>query len=213
MQPKLLGRKIMKILKIILLLCLLIVNTVFAQQMMTISGLIKSESGLLPNTRVALHVIDQQNNQYVEILGVTPVAGTFNLSTTVPLDNSYLSPLTSGSTVLPGFQDGFTVNPEGAYFARAITNLYVDTANNATYDGHDIDPLYLGIASVENLPGFFAIIYVDRDVTLSGAGAAVQLYTGWNIFTVRFNQQNTAIYTAEKVVNDAVLDMFLPRLE
>ncbi len=203
----------MKLLKMIGFLTFLITPVTFSQQMMTISGLVKSESGLLPNTRVALHLIDQQNNRYIEILGATPVAGTFNLSTTAPLDASYLRPFLNGGTVLPGFQNEFTVSPEGAQFARAITNVYIDTTNNGTYDGHDTDPLYLGIASVENLPGFFALIYVDRDVTLSGAGTTLQLRTGWNIFTLRFDQESNATYTAQAVVNDAVLDMFLPRLE
>ncbi len=203
----------MKIYLKISCLFLLLANIAFAQQMMTISGLVKSESALLPNTRVALHVIDQQSNRYVEILGVNPIAGTFNLSTTTAPDSSLLRPLLNGGTVLPGLQNEFTVTPEGAQFARAITNVYVDSNNNATYDGHDTDPLYLGIASVENLPGFFALFYVDRDVTLNASGSAIPMYTGWNIFTVRFSQEGGATYTAQKIVNDAVLDMFLPRPE
>lgn len=199
--------------KIITLAFLMLVNNALAQQMMTISGLIKAEPGLLPNTRVALHVIDEQNNRYIEVLGVTPVAGTFNVSTTAPIDAQLLRPFESGSTVLPGLQNEFTVSPGGVNFARAITNVYVDTNNNATYDGHATDPLYLGIASVENLPGFFALIYVDKDATISGQGASLQLYTGWNIYTVRFTQEGEANYTAHKIVNDAVLDMFLPRVE
>ena len=185
-------------------LFLLLANIAFAQQMMTLSGLVKSESELLPNTRVGLHVIDQQNNRYIEVLGVNPIAGTFNLSTTAPLDSSLLRPLLNGGTVLPGLDNEFTVSPEGALFARAITNTYIDSNNNATFDDSNTDPLYLGFATVENPPGWVALIYVDRDVTLSSASATLQLNAGWNIYTARSNQ-----FAVQKIVNDALLDMIL----
>ena len=74
------------------------------------------------------------------------------------------------------------------------------------------DEFYMGLASLENPQGvgFFSLIYVDKDVTVSGAGQELNLKAGWNIFTFRLPEDGEETYAVSATLDDVVLDVFLP---
>lgn len=179
----------------------------FSQQQATLSGRIESLGDLPETARVGVHVIDAEGVTLAEISSVRPVAGTFSLTTTTP-SSTLLQPFSAGAVLLPGLQNEYQVTPENAQFARAIAKVYDDTNGNSTFDNPESDPVYLGVASVENPVGFFVLLYVDQAVTLSGRGQTIDMMAGWNVFTVRFPEEGTANYGASSSVQDILLDIF-----
>lgn len=179
-----------------------------APQNAVVSGILENEAGIHPNTLVGMHVLDQNTSTLVEISVATPVASTFSLGTTDP-DSALLKPWDSGGILLPGLQDDYTIAPSGVNFTRAITNVYIDNGNNS-FDGNATDPLYLGVASLQNPLGFFILIYVDQPVTLTSPSATLNFVRGWNVFTVRFPEGGSPVYAVTRSVSDVSLDVFLP---
>lgn len=202
-----------KILKLALYLCLLsLANSSLAQQIATVSGVIKAEPRLMEDTRLGVHLLNANTQQLEEIASVTPVAGTFSVSAVTPPPSS-LSPWRDGTIVLPGLINEYSVTPAGVMAVRAVTNTYVDSDQNGHFDGHHIDPLYLGIASVESPGGFFSLVYTQEDAVISGKGQSLAFRAGWNIYTVRFTESGEALYSTQPVVTDVVLDVFFPTNE
>ncbi len=181
----------------------------FAQQQATLSGIIKTETEAPAEARVAIHVVDRDGLPLVEVDNAVPIANTFSINTT-ELTSDSLSSLRSGSILLPGLQNEYTISPnEGVSYALARINMYIDSNENETLD-FLIDPTYLGIASLEEPIGFFTLIYVDQAVTFSGRGVDLALEPGWNIYTVRYPSDGDPTYTIQASVNDIVMDVFLP---
>jgi len=200
-----------RLVRFLLTVSLVFISAGFAQQNITISGVIQSDGEMLPNTRLGLHLLDTINRRFLELGNVPPVGGTFTLGTN-NLDSSMLQPLRNGGTVLPGIQNEFTVSPEGVNYARAVTNVYADANNNSVFDDPNTDPLYLGIASVDNPKGFFILMYVDRDAQLVARAATLNLKHGWNIITLRSDSTGALTsYNVQQSLSDAVLDVFVPR--
>lgn len=189
------------------LIALLAVGTAAAQRSATLSGIIESEDPLLEGSRVAIHVVDADNVWGREVASVAPVAGTFSI-TADPLPDEELRPFRSGAVILPGLQNEYRVEPSDANYARGRVNMYVDNNGNAVFD-RLTDGVYLGIVTLEEPIGYFSLLYVDRPVSLIGAGVQVDLEQGWNVFTVRFPDSGT-VYAAPGMVDDVVLDVFLP---
>lgn len=186
---------------------LAMVSLGFSQQQATLSVRIESLGDLPQTARVGVHVIDAEGVTLAEIASVRPVAGTFSLTTTTP-STTLLQPFSAGAVLLPGLQNEYQVTPENAQFARAIAKVYDDTNANSTFDNPESDPVYLGVASVENPVGFFVLLYVDQPVTLSGRGQTINMTAGWNVFTVRFPEEGRANYNATASAQDILLDIF-----
>ena len=179
-----------------------------AQQNATLSGIIMSEGPLPDGTRVAVHVVDNDNVWGQEVISVTPVAGTFDITTAeAPTD---LLPFRSGAVLLPGLQNEYRVSPaEGVRYAHGRITMYVDGNGNRLFDDRATDATFIGIATVEDPIGFFSLLYVDRAATMSGAGVELQLEAGWNIFSVRY-PGDRPLFSVQPLIEDAVLDVFLP---
>jgi len=187
---------------------LLVASAAFAQQSADLSGIVKSEQPLPEGTRVAIHVVDNDNVWGLEVGSVVPAGGTFRI-TADPLPANQLRPFRSGAVLLPGLQNEYRVSPaDSVNFALGRINMYVDKNGNGVFD-KVTDPWFIGVPSLENPVGFFALLYVDRDATLSGGGADLQLAQGWNVFTVRF-PTDKPVYAVQPAVDDVVLDVFLP---
>lgn len=201
---------------LLLILIALLGSLTLGQQSATLSGIIKTDSEVAEGTRVAIHVVDRDGVWQREVTNTVPVAGTFSI-TTVPLEPQELSVMRSGSILLPGLQNEYTISPsEGINYALARVNMYVDTNANQAFD-RVIDAFYIGVPSLENPIGFFTLIYVDKAVTLSGRGIELALAPGWNIYTVRYPEASQAnasppdpIYAVQPLVEDIVMDVFLP---
>jgi hypothetical protein len=195
--------------KQILLTLALIGGFAFAQQQATLSGVIKTETAPPAEARVALHVVDRDGLPQEELASVVPIANTFSIQTIAPKPEN-LSMLRNGSILLPGLQNEYVVSPaEGVNYAVARVNMYIDSNNNQKLD-LVVDATYLGIASLEEPIGFFTLIYVDKAATFSGRGIELKFEPGWNIYTVRYPSDADPIYTAQAMVEDIVMDVFLP---
>lgn len=195
--------------KRLLLLLLLVGGLALAQQEASLGGIIELIEGELPEgTRVAIHIIDRDNVWQREIASSLPTAGTFTV-VTQPVAPEELLPFRSGAVLLPGLQNEYTVSPEGVNFAQARANMYVDANQNGVFD-RTSDATYMGIASLENPTGFFAIIYVDKDATLTGKGATLELKAGWNVLTFLFPEGADPIYQVQPAVNNILMNVFLP---
>lgn len=196
----------MKLLTVLLLILIVYTPSALAQQAATVGGVVKAEA-LLPDTaRVGIHVIDLDGRTLLEVASSSLVAGTFSVTTT-PLTADWLQPFRGGAIPLPGLQTEYRVSPEGVSFARAVTKVYEDNDGSESFTPED--PGYLGVASLEG-GGFFVLLFVDRDATLSGRGTDLALRAGWNIFTVQVNEQGGLSYGALDSINNAVLDVFRP---
>lgn len=196
---------------VFLALSLLLLSFTAAQtapQIATISGVLENERGIQANTRVGVHLLDENNGGLFELTSVQPVANTFSIGTADPSAN-HLIPWTNGLVLLPGLQNQYRLEPENVPFTRALTNVYVDNGNGK-FDGNVVDPLYLGVASLKEPLGFFVLIYVDQNVRLISSEAELNFTRGWNIFTVRFPNDGKPIYAVTRSVSDASLDVFLP---
>ena len=194
-----------------LFLLLFLSGFALAQQDATVSGLIKTEDEMPAETRVSIHVVDRDNVWQREVASVAPVGGTFSITTTpVPADE--LQPFRSGAVLLPGLQNEYTVTPEDANYTQGRINMYVDANTNSVFD-RVADGFYIGVPSLKMADGvgFFSLIYVDKDVTVSGKGTDLNLKAGWNIFTLRLPNDGAETYGASQSVDDAVLDVFLPK--
>ena len=192
--------------------CLIALSFATAQQSATIVGVITPSEALTSNVRMGIHLIDEERSQLVELTKITPLGGTFNI-TAGPIDASYLQPFLNGVTVFPGILNEYSVAPEGVNFARAITNVYTDTNGNEQFDDPTLDPLFLGIASVDQPQGFFVMLYVDQDAQIIARDVTLQLRTGWNIMTMRFDEGQNATYAVQSEISDAVLELFVPVAE
>lgn len=181
-------------------------SAAFAQQSATLSGIVRSEEPLAPNTLVALHVVDADNVWGLQVASVEPVGGTFRFTPgEVPADQ--LRPFRSGSVILPGLQNEYRVSPEDVNVAVARLNMYVDENGNDVYD-RLVDRLYIGITNLDDPIGFYTLLYVDKPATISASGLELQLQAGWNVFTVRFPEEKPT-YAMGTSIEDIVLDVTL----
>lgn len=202
-------RIIMTIKKTIFTIIILSLSLGFAQQQVTLSGVVKTIEAAPANTKVAIFTVDNDNAWQREIATTGVVAGTFSI-TTVNLDPTELSTFANGSSaLLPGLQNEYTMSPENVSFARAIVNVYVDNNANNVFDSIEIDKPFIGIASLDKPVGFYSLIYVNQDAQITGKGQVLDLKTGWNIFTIRFPSETEGSYAVEAEVNDVLLDVFL----
>jgi hypothetical protein len=192
------------------LVCLAGANA-FAQQMVTVEGVVRMDD-IAENTRVGIHIIDLDGNTLAEIASTLVVGGTFSMSTagmsTPAAGVETASPFRSGAVPLPGLQSEYRTSPEDANYARAVTKVYVDNDGSGGYNA-EADTGLISIATLES-GGFYVLLYVDQNTTLTGRGATVELLAGWNIFTVRPGADNSLSYTAVNRVNDIILDTFRP---
>lgn len=188
---------------------LLVLSAASAQQRATISGIIKSEEPLPEGTRVAIHVVDSNGVWGHEVASVVPVVGTFSIdAASVPA--SELRPFRSGAVLLPGLQNEYRVGPDYVNYAQGRVNMYVDNNANAVFDRGGIDTFFIGVLSLEDPVGFFSLLYVDKDAIMTGSSVELDLKAGWNIFSVRFPGDQGPVYDMQPLVEDAVLDVFLP---
>ena len=182
----------------------------FAQQEVTLAGVVKTPEAMPANSVVAIHTIDKDNAWLSEVVTSPVVSGTFSI-TSQPIDAAQLSAFVNGSSaLLPGLQNEYTIEPAGVNFARAVVNVYVDKNGNNHFDNSEIDTPYIGIASLSDPVGFYSLLYVDRDARIVGKGQTLELKNGWNIFTIRFPTDQEAQYQITTEVNDLLLDVFLP---
>jgi hypothetical protein len=195
--------------KLLLLSMLLVGGFALGQQEASLGGIIELVEGAAPEgTRVAIHIIDRDSVWQREIASSLPTAGTFTINTQ-PVTPEELSPFRSGAVLLPGLQNEYTVSPEGVNFAQARVNMYVDANQNGVFD-RTSDATYIGIASLEKPTGFFAILYVDKDATLTGKGATLELKAGWNVLTFLFPEGSDPIYEVQPAVSNILMSVFLP---
>lgn len=198
--------------RLVFSLVLVLASAAFAQQTAELSGIVKSQQPLPPGTRVAIHVVNNNDVWGLEVASVAPVGGTFKIATK-PIPKDQLRPFSNGAVLLPGLQGQYTVKPDdGASgqveFAVGRINMYVDKNGNGVFD-RVTDPWFIGVPSLEKPVGFFSLLYVDRNAVLTGGGAELHLKQGWNVFTVRF-PGDKPVYAVQADVNDIVLDVFLP---
>ncbi|HKJ92605.1 MAG TPA: hypothetical protein VJ957_05515 [Longimicrobiales bacterium] len=197
--------------RLVFSLVLVLASTAFAQQSAELSGIVKSEHPLPDGTRVAIHVVDNNNVWGLEVASVAPVGGTFKI-TAKPIPKDQLRPFLGGAVLLPGLQNEYTVKAASGSdqvdFAVGRINMYVDKNGNGVFD-RVTDPWFIGVPSLEKPVGFFSLLYVDRDCVLTGGGSELHLKQGWNVFTVRF-PGDKPVYAVQPAVNDIVLDVFLP---
>ena len=192
--------------RLVLTALLALVMVASAQSGAVMSGIVQSEGPLAEGTRVAIHVVDNDNVWGLEVASVAPVGGTFRV-TPGPIPADQLRPFRSGSVILPGLQNEYRVGPEDVNVAVARFNMYVDQNGNGLFD-RVVDRFYIGIASLEAPVGFFTLLYVDKAATITGGGSELQLNPGWNVFTVRFPDEQAA-YAVVPAVDDIVLDVVL----
>lgn len=192
----------------VLLLAVAALGLGYAQQSATLSGIIKTEGALPAGTRVAIHVVDNDNVWGREVASVVPVTGTFSISAG-PIPGEELRPFRSGALLLPGLQNEYRVSPDDVGYAQGRVNMYVDNNGNEVFD-RVADNFFIGVPSLEEPVGFFSLIYVDKAATMTGSGVTLELQPGWNIFSVRFPQGSGARFQIQPRVEDAVLDVFLP---
>jgi len=196
--------------KLIFTIIIISLSLSFAQQQISLSGVVKTPKEMPANSFVSIHTIDKDNVWLDEIATSAVVAGTFGISSN-PLEASQLTAFVNGSSaLLPGLQNEYTIEPAGVNFARAVVNVYVDNNGNSHFDNVEIDAPYIGIASLDNPVGFYSLIYVDQDARIIGKGQTLDLKSGWNIFTIRFPTDEEASYNITNEVNDILLDVFLP---
>jgi hypothetical protein len=195
--------------KRLLLSMLLFGGFALGQQEASLGGIIELVEGEAPEgTRVAIHIIDRDSVWQREIASSLPTAGTFTINTQ-PVTPEELLPFRSGAVLLPGLQNEYTVSPEGVNFAQARINMYVDANQNGVFD-RTSDATYIGIASLDKPTGFFAIIYVDKDATLTGKGATLELKAGWNVLTFLFPEDSDPVYEVQPAVGNILMSVFLP---
>src|SRR5690606_26725471 len=96
---------------------------------------------------------------------------------------------------------------ENVNVAVARINMYVDENGNNLFD-RLVDRTYIGITNLDNPIGFYTLLYVDQAATLTAAGVELQMQAGWNVFTVRWPDEQ-AIYDVTPTVEDIVLDVSL----
>ncbi|HRN17693.1 MAG: hypothetical protein WC972_04280 [Trueperaceae bacterium] len=192
--------------RLLLTALLALVALASAQTGAVMSGIVKSDGPLAEGTRVAIHVVDVDNVWGLEVASVEPVGGTFRV-TPGPLPEDQLKPFRSGSVILPGLQNEYRVSPDDVNVAVGRFNMYVDQNGNHVFD-RVVDRFYIGIASLESPVGFFTLLYVDKAATIAGSGSELSLQPGWNVFTVRFPDEE-ATYAVQSSVDDIVLDVVL----
>ncbi|MEX2535958.1 MAG: hypothetical protein WD273_10235 [Trueperaceae bacterium] len=179
-----------------------------AQQSVELSGIIESQDPLAQMTRVGIHIVDRDGVWGDEIATVTPVAGTFSV-TAEPAEDQELRAFRSGAVLLPGLQNEYRVSPEGVNYVQGRVNMYVDSNDSGMFERVS-DAFYIGVSSLDEPVGFFSLIYVDRDATLTGTGVTLELQAGWNVFTVRFPGDGAPQYAMRQRVDDLVLTAVLP---
>ena len=179
-----------------------------AQTSVSLAGIIQSEDPLPDNTRIAVFQVDADGVWGRELITVDHIANTFSLTLDVQ-DVDGLIPFRSGAILLPGLQNEYRIAPEDTNFVLGRMNMYVDSNDNGTFDRQS-DSVFLGLLSLEEPIGFYNILYVDREATLTASGADLTLTPGWYIFTVRFPGDNTPPqYEIVTNVQDVILDVFL----
>ena len=181
----------------------------FAQQSASVAGTVQTEGELPENARVGVHVVNLEGVWGDEIATATPDAGSFSVDITEEVAPDALAPFDGSVVPLPGLQSEYNVSPSGVNFTRAQTDVYIDNNGNDTFD-RETDTPYLGVINLEEPSGFFVVLYVDQDATLSAQGQSLELAQGWNLFTVRFSPEGEASYEVTPAVEDAVLDVFSP---
>lgn len=189
------------------ILLLLLAASATAQQAATVEGFVRMEGEIPANTRVGIHIIDLDGNTLSELTSTALVAGTFSM-TTPQTEVEPLAPLRDGAVPLPGLQSEYRVSPEGVSYARAVTRVYVDNDGSGTFTP-GTDAGFVSIATLES-GGFYVLLYVDGDATLTGRGATVELRQGWNVFTIQPGAEGELQYAAVARVDDIVLDTFRP---
>jgi hypothetical protein len=187
---------------------LVLTSTTFAQQQATLSGIAKIQGETPPNTKVAIHIVDRDNAWQREIASSSPTGGTFSVQTAA-VNPDELAPFRNGSVLLPGLQNEYTVAPEGVNYTKGQLNMYVDTDANNSFDRAS-DSVFIGVASLENPIGFFTLVYVDQDATVTGKGATLNFVAGWNVFTVRYPDSGEPSYAVQPAIDDVLMDVFLP---
>ncbi len=197
----------MKLLVQIVLISVL--SVALAQQEVTVGGLVQTEGELPEAAKVGVHVINLEGVWGEEIATATPDGGTFSVTVGEEVGSDALTPFEGGVVPLPGLQSEYSVSPGDVNFTRAQTNVYLDENGNDAFD-RNADTPYLGVVNLEEPSGFFVVLYVDKDATLSAQNQSLDLSQGWNLFTVRFSAEGEASYEVVPVVEDAVLDVFSP---
>jgi hypothetical protein len=193
---------------ILFLVAFVLASVSFAQQQSTLSGRAQVQGDIPANTKVAIHIVDRDNAWQREIASSTPTAGTFSIQTAAVTPEE-LAPFRNGAVLLPGLQNEYTIAPEGVNYAKGQINMYVDSDANNVFDRVSDSP-FIGVASLENPIGFFALVYVDQNATLIGKGASLEFVAGWNVFTVRFPDGSDPVYAVQPAVADVLMDVFLP---
>lgn len=189
---------------VILLACC--AGLAWAQQEVSLAGVIESETSLPQNVRVALQVLDDDDAWVHEVASTGSLGGSFELAAEgVP--SEHLRAFRSGAVLLPGLQNEYRVSPDDVRYARASLALYADEDGNGAFtrDGSR-DPFYLALAQLEDPIGFFTVLYVDGEVTMTAPDVELTLQPGWNVFTVRFPESGPA-YEVTTSVDDVALDV------
>ena len=192
--------------RLLTILILLLAPAAFAQQSVTLSGVIESEEPLPDGTRVAVQVLDADDAWSAEAASVVPVAGSFRLEVG-PVSDEHLRPFRSGAVLLPGLQNEYRVSPEGVNFTQGTLSMYVDRDDDGSWTREpERDPFFLALSQLEDPIGFFTLVYVDAAATLTGSGVELALEPGWNVYTVRFPESGPS-YAIHAGVSDIALEV------
>lgn len=198
--------------RLLILFTACLVGLASAQQSATLAGVIQSDDSLPEGTRVALQVVDADDAWVHEAATTAPLGGSFSLEVDgIPED--LLRPFRSGVILLPGLQNEYRVEPEGVRFAKGTLSMYLDEDENGSFSREpERDPFFLALAQLDDPIGFFTVIYVDAEATMSGRGGTFELEPGWNVFTVRFPETGAEFEVTGDVEDVAleVLDVVRP---
>lgn len=194
------------------LFTLAIVAFGFAQRSIAVAGVVDFDDPLAENTRVAVQLLDVDGAWSLETSSVLPIAGSFQLELT-DVPDERLRDFRSGSVLLPGLQNEYSVEPEGVRFVQGALSMYVDRDGDEFWTREpEREPYYLALAQLEAPIGFFSLLYVDQVTTLSGPGIELRLEPGWNAYTVRFPETGPE-YRVSTELDDVVIEVLdlLPR--
>lgn len=192
--------------RLLTILTMLLVGAALAQQSVTLGGIIETEEPLPDGTRLGVQVLDANDAWSHEVASVVPVGGSFELEVDgVP--DELLRPFRSGSVLLPGLQNEYSVPEEGVNYAQGSLAMYLDEDGDGAWTREPArDPFFLALSQLEAPIGFFSLVYVDAPATLVGNDVELTLAAGWNVYTVRF-PENGPDYAAQGAVDDITLEV------
>lgn len=193
----------------LMLAALAVLGFASAQRDAAISGVIDSEIPLPDDVRVGVQLFDADQRPVEEIASTVPVGGTFTVEFGEVNEDRLLA-FRSGAELLPGLLNEYLVEPEGVRYVRGTLWMYVDADGDERWTrsvSGGGEPYFLAFSQLERPPGFFSLLYVDREARMTASGVDLTLQPGWNLFTLRVGEDGVATYEIHDRIGDAALDV------